>query len=79
MTTVQIELPEELARRAREAGLLAPESIERVLREALRREAFEELLSVAERVEAAGIPPMSMAEINAEIHAYRAERQRNAR
>ena len=78
MTTVQIELPEELARRAREAGLLAPESIERVLREALRREAFEELLSVAERVEAAGIPPMSMDEINAEIHAYRAERQRNA-
>jgi hypothetical protein len=79
MTTVQIELPEELARRAREAGLLAPESIERVLREALRREAFEELLSVAERVEAAGIPPMSMDEINAEIHAYRAEHQRNAR
>ena len=79
MTTVQIELPEELARRAREAGLLAPESIERVLREALRREAFEELLSVAERVEAAGIPPMSMDEINAEIRAYRAERQRNAR
>ena len=79
MTTVQIELPEELARRAREAGLSAPESIERVLREALRREAFEELLSVAERVEAAGIPPMSMDEINAEIRAYRAERQRNAR
>jgi len=26
-----------------------------------------------------GIPPMSMDEINAEIHAYRAERQRNAR
>lgn len=79
MTTVQIELPEELARKAREAGLLAPDSIERVLREALRREAFEELLSVAEKVEAAGIPPMSMEEINAEIQAYRAEHRRGAR
>ena len=53
------------------AGLLAPESIERVLREVLRREAFEDLLSVAERVEAAGISSMSMDEINAEIQAYR--------
>ena len=71
MTTVQNELPEELARKARKACLLAPESIERVLREALRREAFEDLLSVAERVEAAGISSMSMDEINAEIQAYR--------
>ena len=71
MTTVQIELPEKLARKTREAGLLAPKSMERVLREALRREAFEDLLSVAERVEAAGISSMSMDEINAEIQAYR--------
>jgi len=33
-------------------------------------------LSNADRVEAAGIPPMSMEEINAEIEAYRAERSR---
>ena len=78
MATVQIELPEELARQAKEAGLLTANSIERVLREALRREAFEDLLSVADRVEAAGIPPMSMEEINAEIEAHRAECRRSA-
>ena len=71
MTTVQIELPEELARKSKIACLLAPESSERVLREALRREAFEDLRSVAERVEAAGISSMSMDEINAKIQAYR--------
>jgi hypothetical protein len=36
------------------------------------------LLSIAARVEAAGIPPMSMEEINAEVKAARAERRRRA-
>jgi hypothetical protein len=31
---------------------------------------------VADRVEAAGIPPMSAEELNAEIQAYRVERRR---
>ena len=41
-----------------------------------RREAApDQLLAIADRVAAAGIPPMSMEEINAEVKAVRAERR----
>jgi hypothetical protein len=79
VTTLEINLPDSLAKDAKEAGLLAPEAIERLIAEALRRRAFDELLSVADRVEAEGITPMSMDEINAEIKAYRLERRRAGR
>lgn len=78
MTTLEIKLslPDKVANDAQAAGLLTPEAIEALIAEALRRKAFDELLSVADRVEAAGIVPMSMEQINAEIKAYRAERRR---
>ena len=77
MTTVQVTLPDELAQQAKAAGLLTPEAMERLLAEALRRRrAVDELLKVADRVQAAGIPPMSMEEINAEVKAARAERRK---
>lgn len=75
MTMLQIELPDGTAQAARAAGLLTPQSLDRLLTEALRkREAANSLLSIADRVAAAGIAPMSMEEINAEIKAVRAER-----
>ena len=52
---------------------------EKLIADALRRKAWDRLLSVADRVSDAGIPPMSMEEINAEIKAYRAERGRTVR
>jgi hypothetical protein len=73
MTTLQIELPDNTALAARAAGLLTPQALERLLTQALRkREAANLLLTVAERVAAAGIAPMSMQEINAEVKAARA-------
>jgi hypothetical protein len=76
MTTIQIELPEATAQAARAAGLLTPQALARLLDEALkRRQAADALLSIAGRVAAAGIPPMSMEEINAEVKAARAERR----
>ena len=48
---------------------------EKIIAEALRRQNFDELLSVADRVEGVGIPPMSAEELNAEIQAYRMERR----
>ena len=65
-----------LAKAVKDAGLLAPEALERIIAEALRRQNFDALLSVADRVVAAGIPPMSSEELNAEIQAYRMERRR---
>jgi hypothetical protein len=79
MTTIQIELPEATAQAARAAGLLTPQALERLLTDALRRQqAADSLLSIAERVAAAGIEPMSMEEINAEVKAARAERRQSA-
>ncbi len=79
MTTIQIELPDATANAARDAGLLTPQALERLINDALRRkQAADSLLSIAERVAAAGIPPMSMDEINAELKAARAERKQRA-
>jgi hypothetical protein len=79
MTKIEIELPEATAMAARDAGFLTTEALDRLLTDAIRRrEAADSLLSIAGRVEAAGIPPMSMEEIDAEVKAYRAERRQRA-
>ena len=79
MTTIQIELPDATAQAARAAGLLTPQALDRLLNDALaRKQAADALLSVADRVAAAGIEPMSMEEINAEVKAARAERRQRA-
>lgn len=44
-----------------------------------RDKAFGEFLAVAEEVAKSGVPPLSSEEIEAEIKAYRDERQRAAR
>ncbi len=77
MTTLElkVDLPDSLAKEAKAAGLLTPMAIERLLREAIRRKAFDDFLTVADRVEAADVPPLSMEEINAEIKACRQERR----
>lgn len=79
MTTIQIELPEATAQAAREAGLLTSQALERLLVDAIRRrQAADALLAIADRVAAAGIAPMSMEEINAEVKAAREERKQRA-
>lgn len=75
MTELVVKLPDELARRAKNAGLLTDGAIQRLLEEAMRREAGRKLLAIAERVHAAGIAPMSDEEIVAEVKAVRAERR----
>ena len=78
MTTIQIELPDATAQAAREAGLLTPQALDRLLTDALRRQlAADSLLSIADRVAAADIEPMSMEEINAAVDDARAERRRS--
>ena len=75
MTDLVVKLPDELARRARNAGLLPDSATQRLLEEAMRREAGRKLLAVAERGHAVGIEPMSDEEIVAEVKAVRAERR----
>ena len=75
MTTLKLNLPDELAQRAKSAGLLTDTSIQKLLEEAIRREAGRNLLNIAQQLHDANIPPMSDEEIVAEVKAVRAERR----
>jgi hypothetical protein len=75
MTELVINLPDDLARRARQAGLLSDSAIQELLEEAMRRQAGRRLLEVAEHIQATNVEPMSMDEIDAEVKAVRAERR----
>ena len=75
MTTVTIDLPDNIAREAKDAGLLTPDALAQLLKEAVRRQTGYRLLEVAKRLQAADIPPMSDEEIIAEVKAVRAERR----
>lgn len=78
MTTVQITLPDALAKEAASAGLLAPEAIERILRERLRAERVERLKAARAALAAEPLAPMTPQEIDAEIESYRSEQRRAA-
>jgi hypothetical protein len=79
MTTIQIELSDTIASDAKRAGLLTQQALERLLANALAKQrAANYLLSIAEEVAAAGIAPMSMEEITAEVKAARQEMQKRA-
>jgi hypothetical protein len=79
MTKIQIELPDATARAARDAGLLTPDALDRLLTDAIKRQrAADVLLSFADRVAEAGIAAMPMDEIEAEVRAVRTERRRRA-
>jgi len=79
MTGLVVKLPDELAQRAKNAELLSDSTIQRLLEEAMRREAGRKLLGEARRIQAANIPPMTTDEIQAEVDAVRAERRGGTR
>ena len=78
MTTLEVKLilPDSLANEARQAGLLAPEELERLLREALRARRVERLTAVRETLATNPLSSMTPEEIQAEIEDYRAQVRR---
>ena len=72
MTTLQLNLPDDLAQRAQSAGLPTDVSIQKLLEEAIRREAGRRLLNIAQKLHAANIPPLSDDEVVAEVKTVRA-------
>ena len=72
---IEIMLPDEVARRARQAGLLSDEVILQLLENAMQRRSGVALLAAARGIQEAGFAPMSMEEINAEVHLARADRR----
>jgi len=71
---VKLDLPGNLANEASNLGLLEPQALQNMLREAVRRRRIARLTEARERVATAGIPPLTMEEIQTEIEADRAER-----
>lgn len=78
MTTtveVKLDLPDALAQEVARMGLLEPNALQAMLREAVRARRIERLREARKKIAAAGVPPLTMEEINAEIKADRAERR----
>jgi len=75
MTTLEINLPDSLAKEAKKAGLLTPEAIEQMVRKAIRQRALGELKQAMDRMAAVEGPVMTPEEIQEEIRAARAERR----
>ena len=71
---VKLDLPDSLAKEASNLGLLEPQALHNMLREAVRRRHIARLTEARERVAATGIPPLTMEKIQTEIEADRAER-----
>lgn len=70
---LKLILPDSLAREAKAKGLLTPQAIESLLRAELQRDRVEKLFQAADRL--ATLPPLTEAEIEAEIQAVRAEKR----
>ncbi|MEW5989405.1 MAG: hypothetical protein AB1791_22485 [Chloroflexota bacterium] len=78
MTSLELTLtlPDDLARQARAAGLLTPEVIVNLIEgEVQRRQRVSALFAAADRLAALDIPPLTEAEIDAEIEAARRARR----
>ena len=67
MTTLEITLSDDIARKAAEAGLLTPERLEAILDLEIRRAAGDRLFATMARIHSVSGPEMSMDEINAEV------------
>ncbi len=76
MTTIQINLPDQLAQEAQRAGLLSPARLEKWLRDQLQEQHVDELFAAMDRMAVVNEPAlMSPAELQAELAAIRAERR----
>ena len=80
MTTLELKLnlPDRLAREAQAAGLLTPDALAQLLKDAMRRRADQALLAGAARATQSGSKPLSMKEIQAEVNAVRHARKNRA-
>ncbi|HEY2415594.1 MAG TPA: hypothetical protein VGI40_25350 [Pirellulaceae bacterium] len=73
--TIQVDLPEEIIREARQLGLLESKRMTAMLEEEVRRRrAGQELKRALDQVRSAPGDAMTMDEINAEIESERKER-----
>ena len=70
---LKLSLPDQIANQAKAAGLLTSESIERLVREAIRKAAAQHLIEYGRRLREPGGPEITEAELEIELKAVRAE------
>jgi hypothetical protein len=79
MTTVRINLPDQLAQEAKQAGLLSESALAKLLREQLQARRQDAFFTALERMEQTAEPPaMAPEDVAEEIRAMRAERRARA-
>jgi len=73
---VELDLPDQLARDSQAAGLLAPNALRGLLKNAMQRRAAQVLLAGAKRASSdAGSNPMSMRQLQAEVSEVRRDKR----
>ena len=72
---IKLVLPEGVAREAEARGLLTPQAIESLIRAEIRRRRVDQLFEAADRLAALEMPPLTEAEVEAEVQAVRNERR----
>lgn len=70
---LKLSLPDQIASQAKAAGLLTSESIERLVRQAIRRAAAERLIEFAKRLREPGGIEITEADFESGLKAVRAE------
>ena len=76
MTTVHINLPDQLAQKAKQAGLLSEAALEKLLRDQLQARRQDDFFTALERMAQTTEPPaMPPEEVAEEIRAMREERR----
>jgi len=78
MSEVILNLSDNLAKEAEDNGLLKPEFIESLLRAEIRRRRVNKLFAAADRLADLELPPLTEAEVEAEIIKARQSRRPNA-
>jgi len=78
MSEVVLNLSDKLAKEAEANGLLKPEFIESLLRAEIRRRRVNKLFVAADRLADLELPPLTEAEVEAEIIKARQSRRPNA-
>ncbi len=72
---LKLDLSESLALEAKNKGLLESPAIERMLRAELQRNRVDQLFAAGDRLAGQDLPPLTEAEVEAEIEAARSQRR----
>ncbi len=73
---IKLELPDSLAKQAKDAGLLEPKALQTMLREQLKKQAGDKLRQMWARMPREELTPKIEQEIVEEVRAARAEKRK---